>query len=65
MVRVGLFSQDATLQSLLSSALGNEFEFILEARESQIGRLLSAEGCGVMILDLNSSQDKLGEQLDT
>jgi len=63
-VSVVLFSHDATLQSLLSSALGNEFDFILEPNEDEIDRLLSAESCSVIILDLNSSLDNLRERLD-
>lgn len=63
-IRVGLYSQDSTLQSLLSSALGNEFQFVTESSERGIGRLVSSRSCSVVVLDLNSSQDMLQERLD-
>jgi len=31
MIRIGLYSEDRTLQPILSSALGREFEVLLEA----------------------------------
>ena len=63
MIRVGLFSQDCTLQPLLSSALGTEFQFFFEAREDGVNRLLSERNCQVMILDLNSNHDSLKERI--
>lgn len=63
MIRVGLFSQDCTLQPLLSSALGTEFQFFFEAKEDGINRLLSEKKCHVMILDLNSNHDSLKERI--
>lgn len=63
MIRVGLFSQDCTLQPLLSSALGTEFRFFFEANEDGINRLLSEKNCHVMILDLNSNHDSLKERI--
>jgi len=62
-IRVGLFSQDCTLQPLLSSALGTEFQFFFEAREDGVNRLLSERNCQVMILDLNSNHDSLKERI--
>jgi len=62
-MKVGLYSQDCTLQSLLSSALGSEFQFFFESDETGIKRLLSAGNCNVMILDLNSNHDALQEQI--
>jgi DNA-binding NtrC family response regulator len=61
---VGLYSQDCTLQPLLSSALGNEFQFFFESNEAGINRLLTNENCHVMILDLNSNHDSLKERIE-
>ena len=63
MIRVGLFSQDCTLQPLLSSALGTEFQFFFEAKEDGVNRLLSEKNCNIMILDLNSNHDSLKERI--
>jgi DNA-binding NtrC family response regulator len=62
-IRVGLFSQDCTLQPLLSSALGMEFQFFFESKEDGVSRLLSEKTCHVMILDLNSNHDSLTERI--
>jgi DNA-binding NtrC family response regulator len=62
-IRVGLFSQDCTLQPLLSSALGTEFQFFFEAKEDGVNRLLSDENCQIMILDLNSNHDSVKERI--
>ena len=59
MVRVGLFSQDAKLEPLLSSALGNEFRFSWESTEKGIEQLLASGFARVVILDLHSSQGGL------
>jgi DNA-binding NtrC family response regulator len=62
-IRVGLFSQDCTLQPLLSSALGTEFQFFFESKEDGISRLLSEKNCLVVILDLNSNHDSIKERI--
>jgi DNA-binding NtrC family response regulator len=62
-IRVGLFSQDCTLQPLLSSALGMEFQFFFESKEDGVTHLLSDKNCQVMILDLNSNHDSLKERI--
>ncbi len=54
MTRVCLFSEDRALQSLLSSALGKEFEVFLVSNVDQIEPALSAQECDVVLLDLNS-----------
>jgi len=64
-IRVGLYSQDSTLEALLSSALGNEFQFIFQPRECGINRLLTNGNCSVVLLDLNSSQEGVEELLDS
>ncbi|HEX8710224.1 MAG TPA: sigma-54 dependent transcriptional regulator, partial [Terracidiphilus sp.] len=64
MIRVGLYSQDSTLEQLLASALGNEFRFTWDSTEQGIERLSSAGQCSVFLLDLSSSQSGLEERFD-
>ena len=64
MICIGLYSQDCTLQPLLASALGKEFQFFFEKDEAGINRLLTEENCHVMILDLNSNHDSLQERIE-
>jgi DNA-binding NtrC family response regulator len=63
MIKIGLYSEDRTLHTLLSSALGKEFEIILEPDEDGINLLRAAGDCDVMILDLHSSHDSLQERI--
>jgi DNA-binding NtrC family response regulator len=63
MIKIGLFSEDRTLHTLLSSALGKEFELHLEADEDGINLLRAAGDCDVMILDLHSNHDSLQERI--
>lgn len=55
MMRIGVFSEDHKLLPLLASALGKEFEVLLESREDGIIQMLSEESCDVVILDLDSN----------
>jgi DNA-binding NtrC family response regulator len=64
MIRIGLHSEDRTLQSLLSSALGQEFEVILASTEDEIKSMLTAAHCDVMLLELDSDQDSLKQRLE-
>ena len=57
MIKIGLYSEDRTLYPLLSSALGKEFQVLLGSDEEGMNSLVSAGGCDVMILDLNSNHD--------
>ena len=57
MIKIGLYSEDRTLHPLLSSALGKAFKVFLESDEEGMSSLVSARGCDVMILDLNSNHD--------
>ena len=57
MTRIGLYSEDSTLQPLLSSALGKEFQVFLESNEDGINHLVRAGECDVLILDLDSKHD--------
>ena len=65
MIRIGLYSQDSTLESLLSSVFGNEFQFIFQQKECGIDRLVTNGNCSVVLLDLNSSQYCVDELLDS
>jgi DNA-binding NtrC family response regulator len=64
MIHIGLNSEDRTLQSLLSSALGQEFEVLLASTEDEIKLMLSAAHCDVMLLELDSDLDSLKERLE-
>ena len=64
MIKVGLYSEDRTLHPLLSSVLGKEFQVLLESDEEGMSNLVSAGGCDVVILELNSNHDSLQERLE-
>ena len=62
MIRIGLYSEDRALLSLLSSVLGKGFQISLESSESGINRMLSLGVSDVAILDLDpnwNSQSRL------
>ena len=63
MIKVGLYSEDRTLHTLLSSALGMDFEILIEPDEDGMHVLRAAGDCEVMILDLHSSQASLQERI--
>ena len=63
MVKIGLYSEDRTLHTLLSSALGKEFQVLSESDEEGIHGHVLAEECDVLILDLNSNHDSLQERI--
>jgi DNA-binding NtrC family response regulator len=64
MIRLGLHSEDHTLQSLLSSALGKEFDVLLAPTEDRINHMLATGGCDLMLLDLDSYQDSLKQGME-
>ena len=64
MIKIGLYSEDRTLHPLLSSALGKVFQVFLESDEEGMSSLVSARGCDVMILDLNSNHDTPQERIE-
>jgi DNA-binding NtrC family response regulator len=64
-IHVGLFSQDFALQPLLSSGLGNEFQFFLDSTEAGIRSLIEDEGCTVVILDLNSHEGSPKDRIES
>ena len=63
MIKIGLYSEDRTLHPLLSSALGKEFQVLLQADQQGMIDLVSAGECDVMILDLNSNHQSLQERI--
>jgi DNA-binding NtrC family response regulator len=63
MIRIALFSEDRQLQQLLSSALGKEFQVILEPDEEGIHRMFSAGACDVVVLDLDTNHGSLQERI--
>jgi len=63
MIRIGLYSEDRTLQPLLSSALGKEFQVLLESTEGGINRMIAREECDVIMLDLDSNDESLEERI--
>jgi DNA-binding NtrC family response regulator len=63
MIKVGLYSEDHSLSLFLSSALGKDFQVVLESDWEELSRLVSAGECEVTILDLNSTGDSLDVRL--
>ena len=55
-IRIGLYSEDRTLQPLLSSALGKDYQVLSSPNEAEITRFLDADECDVAILDLDVKQ---------
>ena len=64
MIKIGLYSEDRTLRSLLSSALGKEFLVQQGSDAAGMSDLVSARGCDAMILDLNANRDALPERIE-
>src|ERR1700689_3005529 len=64
MTRIGLYSEDRSLHPLLSSALGKDFEVLLQSDEDETDVLASTANCDVMILALYSSQGRLQARLE-
>lgn len=64
MIKIGLYSEDRTLRSLLSSALGKDF--LVQQGSDAVGMndLVSAHECDAMILDLNSNRDALHDRIE-
>ena len=63
MIKIGFYSEDRTLHTLLSSALGKDFEILLQSDEDGMNVLRAAGDCDVMILDLHSNHDSLQERI--
>jgi two-component system response regulator AtoC len=63
MIRVGLYSESRKLQSLLSSALGREFDVAWTTSEMEINHVLANGTCDVILFDLDANQS-LPERLE-
>jgi DNA-binding NtrC family response regulator len=63
MIKIGLLSEDRTLHTLLSSALGKDFEIFLEPDEDGMNLIRAAGDCDVMILDLHTNHDSLQDRI--
>jgi DNA-binding NtrC family response regulator len=63
MIRIGLYSSDAKLQLLLSSALGEGYEVAIHSTENGINRAYSSGYSDVVILDLDSNDLALEERI--
>ena len=64
MVRIALHSEDPSLQALLSSALGKDFQVLFESNEAQIKRMLANSDCDVIVLDLDARRGQFNQQLE-
>src|SRR3974390_1461117 len=63
MITIGLYSEDRTLQPLLSSALGKEFRVLLETNLEGMEAIIAAGDCDVQILDLYTRRNSLQERI--
>lgn len=63
MIRVALHSDDRTLQPLLSSALGKDFQVSLESSVENISRMAAKAACDVVLFDLNARPEWLEKHL--
>ena len=61
-IRIGLYSEDRTLQPLLSSALGKDYQVLSSPDEVEITRILDTDECDVAILDLDVKQKSAGQR---
>lgn len=63
MVRIGLYSEDRKLLSVLSSALGHEFQVQFEPSEEVVLQMLSDGAWEAVIIDLDSNQNLLKQRI--
>ncbi|MGC1784078.1 MAG: sigma-54 dependent transcriptional regulator [Acidobacteriaceae bacterium] len=63
MIRIALYSEDRKLQPLLSSAMGKEFQVVLESTEEAVNRIVAAGECDVVALDLDSGCPALEDHI--
>src|ERR1700751_1698117 len=63
MIRVCLFSEEGTLQHILSSALGKDFQVHTESELTDVNRIVAAGECDVVLFDLDSDQNGLEARL--
>jgi DNA-binding NtrC family response regulator len=55
MMRIGLYSENRKLPSLLSSALGSDFDVAWAANEIEINHVLATRSCDVILFDLDAN----------
>ena len=65
MVRIGLYSEDRSFKPLLSSALGRDYQVLLETDEDGINRLMDTRGCDVALLDLDTRHASLQRRVES
>jgi DNA-binding NtrC family response regulator len=63
MIRLGLYSGDSALQSLVASALGRDFLVSPCSNEDQLNELIANESCDALLLDLDSTQGWLKDRI--
>jgi DNA-binding NtrC family response regulator len=63
-LKVGLYTEDRSLQSILASALGKDFQVLPVSDEAGVTRLLEAGGADVTIVDLDSSHKSVLARID-
>jgi DNA-binding NtrC family response regulator len=63
-MRIGVYSEDSTLQSLLSSSLPKDLRVQLEPEEDCNSDLISAAKFDLVLLDLRSNREPLPQRID-
>jgi DNA-binding NtrC family response regulator len=65
MIRVGLYTHDGALPSLLSSGLGDDFQFFVESYDVGIRSRFEDLRCSVVILDLSTLHGPLKGRIES
>jgi DNA-binding NtrC family response regulator len=65
MISIGLHSDDRTLLPLLSSALGKEFNVLLESSEDRIKSIMADGTCDIAVLDVDARPSELKERIES
>jgi len=63
-MRIGVYSEDSSLQSLLSSSLPKDLRVLLEPAEDCNSDLISSGSFDLVLLDLRSSTEPLPQRVD-
>ncbi len=63
MIRLVLYSRDAQLQSLLSSAVKSEYEVVLESRKEILSQTVISSAADILVLDLDSNYSSVENNL--
>lgn len=63
MIKIALYSEDSKLQSLLSSALGKDFQIFYRPDEDGINALIAEGECDVLLLDFHSNRSSLDARI--